>query len=48
MIFRTDADFAAFVGVLSEAVERCDGVDLLCWCLMGNHWHLVLRPRARG
>jgi putative transposase len=48
MIFRTDADFAAFVGVLTEALARFDGVDLLCWCIMGNHWHLVLRPRRDG
>lgn len=46
-IFRKDEDFLAFLAVLTEALARFE-VDLLCWCLMGNHWHLVLRPRADG
>jgi len=44
-IFRKPEDFAAFVKVLSEGLSRYR-VDLLCWCLMSNHWHLVLRPRT--
>ena len=44
-LFRKPGDFAAFVRVLGEAQRRYR-VDLLCWCLMGNHWHLVLRPRT--
>jgi putative transposase len=47
-LFRKPQDFAAFVAILAEALARFD-VELLCWCLMPNHWHLVLRPRtARG
>lgn len=44
-IFRKQSDFAAFERVLAEGLERYP-VDLLAYCLMGNHWHLVLRPRA--
>ena len=46
-IFRKEADFLAFVRVLAEGLRRYP-VDLLCWCLMHNHWHLVLRPRRAG
>jgi len=46
-IFRKDADFQAFVRTLAQGLERFD-VELLAWCLMGNHWHLVLRPRRAG
>src|SRR5437016_5607676 len=44
-LFGKDADFLAFLKILREALGRFD-VDLLAWCLMGNHWHLLLRPRA--
>ncbi len=56
-IFETDGDYAAFVKVFRQAVERQDRlakegrakrVDVLAWCLMPNHWHLVLRPRGDG
>jgi putative transposase len=46
-LFRTDADYAAFLAVLAEAVRRFD-VRLLAFCLMPNHWHLVLWPRTDG
>ena len=44
-IFREEGDYAAFVRVLAEGLERYP-VELLCWCLMDNHWHLVVRPRT--
>lgn len=44
-LFRKDADFEAFERVLGEGLERYP-VDLLTYCLMGNHWHLVLRPQT--
>jgi putative transposase len=47
MLFRKPADFQAFCKVLAEALGRFP-VDLLAFCLMGNHWHLLLRPRAGG
>ena len=43
-LFDDDGDFAAFVRVLAEALER-DPVPVLGYCLMRNHWHLVLWPR---
>src|SRR5204863_1728580 len=43
-IFYKDADFLSFLRVLVEGLAKFD-VELLCWCLMSNHWHLVLRPR---
>ena len=44
-LFHKPGDFDAFVKVLSEGLERYP-VDLLTYCLMSNHWHLVLRPRT--
>jgi hypothetical protein len=43
-MFRADGDFLAFERVLAEALARHAGrVGLLAYCIMGNHWHLVLR-----
>jgi len=42
-LFSSEADFRAFVSVLEEALGKFD-VELLAWCLMENHWHLMLRP----
>ena len=47
-IFRTDKDFAAFERLLYEAHERFPGVRVLAWCIMANHWHLLLWPRKDG
>ncbi len=44
-LFHKDEDFSAFERVLGEGLDRYP-VDLLTYCLMGNHWHLVLRPRT--
>ena len=44
-LFHKDHDFDAFLKVLGEGLKRYP-VDLLCYCLMSNHWHLVLRPRG--
>ncbi len=44
-LFHKDADYAAFERVLAEGIERYP-VELLTYCLMNNHWHLVLRPRT--
>jgi len=46
-IFRSDADFEAFERVLLEAIER-SGTRLLSYCLMPNHWHLVVWPKDDG
>jgi len=43
-IFATQKDYAAFENVLTEALARIP-VRLLSYCLMPNHWHLVLWPK---
>lgn len=44
-IFRTDQDYAAFEKILREARHRFP-MRILAYCLMPNHWHLVLYPRG--
>ncbi len=46
-LFHKDEDFLAFEKVLGQGLEHWP-VDLLTYCLMGNHWHLLLRPRQDG
>ena len=46
-IFGKDADYRAFELILRETAERFR-MRLLCYCLMPNHWHLVLWPRGDG
>lgn len=46
-IFADDEDYAAFERVLRQAVERTQ-TRLLAYCLMPNHWHLVVWPRKTG
>ena len=46
-IFDDEADYEAFERVLSEAVERTQ-TRLLAYCLMPNHWHLMVWPRKDG
>lgn len=43
-IFHDDADRAAFVERIATAKKRFR-FRLHHWCLMGNHYHLVLRVR---
>lgn len=47
VIFDDDADFLAFEKVLAQAAERVP-MRILSYCLMGNHFHLVLWPRKTG
>ena len=46
-VFHKDADYAAFLGLFDEAQERCP-MRVLAYCLMPNHFHLVLWPREDG
>ncbi len=46
-IFAEDGDYGAFEKILEAAVERTD-TRLLAYCLMPNHWHLVVWPREDG
>jgi putative transposase len=43
-IFADDADRKAFLEVLGQAMDRFDA-QVLAYCLMGNHYHLVLFTR---
>ena len=47
-LFRHDEDYLAFLRCLAAALEACPGVRLLAYCLMPNHWHLVLWPTRDG
>jgi putative transposase len=46
-IFETPGDYADFVRLLFEARERVP-VRLVCYCVMPNHWHLIVWPREDG
>ena len=46
-IFRDAADYAAFENLLLNASEFAS-VRLLTFCLMPNHWHLLLWPQDDG
>jgi putative transposase len=46
-IFEKDGDYSSFEKILEHATERYE-VQLLAWCLMPNHWHLVLLPARDG
>jgi len=47
-LFEGDGDYLAFVRVLGEAMKRDDAPELFGFCLMPNHWHLLVRPTADG
>ncbi len=42
-VFREPADYLGFLAALTDAVDRTT-IRLLAYCLMPNHWHLVLWP----
>jgi putative transposase len=46
-IFEKDDDYRAFLNVLREAAAEYP-MRLLAYCLMPNHWHLVLWPEQDG
>lgn len=46
-VFDADEDFRAFERVLAEAHERVS-MRTLAYCIMPDHWHLVLWPREDG
>jgi putative transposase len=43
-IFEKPGDFRAFLKTLEQGRQRT-GMRILAYCLMSNHWHLVLWPR---
>ena len=46
-LFESAADYEAFERVLASAIARSD-VTLFAYCVMPNHWHLLLSPRTDG
>ncbi|MGH7432601.1 MAG: transposase [Candidatus Methylomirabilales bacterium] len=46
-VFRQAGDYQAFVELLRESVERVR-VRVLAYCLMPNHFHVAVWPRADG
>ena len=47
VVFHKDGDYDAFVRLLADAHERVP-MRVLAYCLMPNHFHLVLWPKADG
>lgn len=46
-IFRKDTDFLAFEKILADG-SALFSMRLCGYCIMGNHWHLLLWPRGDG
>jgi putative transposase len=46
-LFDTSADYAAFEKILAEAQAQM-GIRITAYCLMPNHWHLLMWPRQDG
>ena len=44
-IFQKEKDYAAFEKILLEGKEKFD-MRILAFCIMPNHWHLILQPRT--
>ena len=47
LLFERPEDYFAFERILEEACERIP-MRILAYCLMPNHWHLVLQPYKDG
>ena len=46
-IFDDESDYDAFLRVVAQAVAR-EEMRLLAYCVMPNHFHLMLWPKAEG
>jgi len=46
-LFDDEADFAAFERVLEATLQQVP-IRVLAYCLMSNHWHLLLWPKKDG
>jgi putative transposase len=46
-LFETPSDYASFEQVLLQALRRMP-LRVLAYCVMPNHWHLVVWPRFPG
>lgn len=47
-LFEKAGDYEAFERVLIHTCGRVPGVSLLSYCIMPNHWHLLVRPKRAG
>ncbi|HMD84051.1 MAG TPA: transposase [Terriglobia bacterium] len=46
-LFKTPAHYQDFLAIVEESLKFVP-MRILAYCLMPNHWHLVLYPRADG
>lgn len=46
-VFHKDEDYAAFLDLVEQSQERL-AMRLLAWCLIPNHFHLVVWPHEDG
>lgn len=46
-IFLEDSDYKSFENILEETKDITD-VDIFAYCIMPNHFHIVLRPHHDG
>ncbi len=47
IMLRQEPDFAALEKIILQAHQR-EPLPILAYCLMGNHWHFVVRPTKEG
>jgi putative transposase len=46
-VFHDEADYAGFIDLIGQACAHTP-MRVLAWCLMPNHFHMVLWPNADG
>src|SRR3990172_11893295 len=46
-LFHKTEDFEAFERMMVEAIERSQ-IRLFAYCLLPNHWHMVVSPEVDG
>lgn len=46
-LFVKDEDYAAFLRAMDQVQQRL-AVPVIAFCLMPNHWHLILKPSKNG
>ncbi|MGH7796267.1 MAG: transposase [Candidatus Binatia bacterium] len=46
-IFEHERDYEAFERVMTESADRI-AIRILAYCIMPNHWHMVLWPTREG
>jgi putative transposase len=47
VLFSDDGDYAGFESAMAEALAQ-EPLRMLAYCLMPDHWNLLLRPREDG